>query len=87
MAILLAVMKLLPMIIAGVQALEVAIPFPGAGKAKLDLILGTVNDVYNADQAIQKELSSSQLVSVVTSTVSRIVACFNALGIFKNKAK
>jgi hypothetical protein len=85
LATLLAIFKLLPGILSAIQALEAAIPLPAAGKAKLDLILGTVSDVYNADQTIQKQLPGEALAGVVTSIVSRIVGTFNALGIFSKK--
>ncbi len=86
MATLLAILKLLPVIIAAVQALEVAIPMPSTGKAKLDLVLGMVTDVYSADQSIQKQMPSDQMIAIITSTVSRIVTSFNTLGLFQKKA-
>jgi hypothetical protein len=79
---LLAALKLMPSVILSVQAIETAIPLPATGKAKLDLLLGMITDVSNADQAIQKDLSAAQLASVVTVTATRVVASFNALGIF-----
>jgi hypothetical protein len=85
MATLLTVMKLFPVILAAVQSLESAIPLPAAGKAKLDLILGMVTDVYNADQTAQKQLPSDPLIALITSTISRVVSTFNALGIFHGK--
>jgi hypothetical protein len=85
MATLLAVLKLFPVILAAIQSLESAIPLPAAGKAKLDLILGMVTDVYSADQSIQKQLPSDPLVALITATISRMVATFNALGIFHGK--
>lgn len=86
MTTLFAIMNLLPAILAAVQAVETAIPMPGAGKAKLDLVMGMVTDVYAADRQIQKALPSDLLVGIVTSTIARVVAAFNALGLF-NKAK
>jgi hypothetical protein len=86
MATLLAVLKLFPVILAAIQALESAIPLPTAGKAKLDLVLGMVTDVYSADQSIQKQLPSDPLIALITATISRVVATLNALGIFNKKA-
>jgi hypothetical protein len=86
MATLIAIMNLLPAILAAVQAVEAALPMPSAGKAKLDLVLGTVSDVYAADQQIQKAIPGDQLAAIVTSTVSHVVTTFNTLGLFK-KAK
>jgi hypothetical protein len=83
MVTLISIMNLLPAILSAVQAVEAALPIPGAGKAKLDLVLNTVSDVYAADQQIQKALPADTLVSIVTSTITHIVACFNAFGMFK----
>jgi hypothetical protein len=85
MATLLAVLKLFPVILAAVQSLEGAIPLPTAGKAKLDLVLGMISDVYSADQSIQKQLPSDPLVALITATINRLVNTFNQLGIFQKK--
>jgi hypothetical protein len=85
MATLLAILKLFPVILAAVQALEGAIPLPTAGKAKLDLVLGMVSDVYSADQSIQKQLPSDPLVALITATINRLVSTLNQLGIFQKK--
>lgn len=86
MATLLVILKLFPVILAAIQSLESAIPLPAAGKAKLDLVLGMVTDVYSLDQSIQKQLPSDSLVALITATVSRVVSTFNVLGIFQKKA-
>jgi hypothetical protein len=83
MATLIAIMNLLPSILSAVQAVEAALPMPGAGKAKLDLVLGTVSDVYAADLQIQKAIPGDLLVGIVTGIVGKIVATFNALAVFK----
>lgn len=83
MSTLIAMLQLLPAIIGAVQSVEAAVPLPAAGKAKLDLVLGTVTDVYNAEQSIQKQLPSDHMVSLVTSAITRVVSAFNTLGIFK----
>ena len=82
MSTLVSILNLLPAILAAVQAVEAAVPVPGAGKAKLDLVLGAVSDVYAADQQLQKAIPGDQLISIVGSLVSHVVANFNALGIF-----
>ncbi len=86
MGTLIAILNLLPAILTAVQAVEAAVPVPAAGKAKLDLVLSTVQTVYTADQQLQKQIPSDQLVGIITSTVGSIVANYNALGMFK-KAK
>jgi hypothetical protein len=85
-SILIAILQLLPAIIGAVQSIEAAVPIPAAGKAKLDLVLGTVTDVYNTEQAIQKQLPSDKLVPLVTGAITRVVTSFNALGVFKKSA-
>ncbi|MDQ6700051.1 MAG: hypothetical protein M3Z36_07680 [Acidobacteriota bacterium] len=80
MATLLLVLRLLPTIMAVVQALEVAVPIAGAGKAKLDLIMNTVSDVYDTEPTIQKELPKDKLFQLVQGLVQRTVGTLNALG-------
>ncbi len=58
-------------------------PIPSAGKAKLDLVLGTVSDVYASTQQVTPEMPLDRLMALVTQTVARVVATFNALGLFK----
>jgi len=60
-----------------------AIPLPSTGKAKLDLVLGTVSDVYSSTQQVSPEMPLDRLMALVTQTVARVVATFNALGLFK----
>ena len=71
---ILKVLQLLPSIIAAIQGVEVAVPIPGQGKAKLDLIL---NSILAADS------TASALIPIITTIVTNIVNTFNALGIFK----
>ncbi len=83
MSTLVAILNMLPAILGAVQAVEAAVPVQGAGKAKLDLVLGTVSQVYAADQALQKAIPGDQLLAILTSTISLVVTNFNALGMFK----
>lgn len=77
------ILKLFPVILGAVQAVEMAIPLPSTGKAKLDLVLGTVSDVYSSTQQVSPEMPLDRLMALVTQTVARVVATFNALGLFK----
>ncbi len=86
MTILFTILKLLPVIISSVQAVEAAIPLPSTGKAKLDLVLGTVSDVYTTTQQVTPEVPVGLLLATVTQVVGRIVGTFNALGIFRKTA-
>jgi hypothetical protein len=74
MATLLAILRMLPDLISAIQSVEEFAPLPGNGKAKLDLVLGIITDVY-AD--------ASKLTPQITVVVARIVAFANALGIFR----
>lgn len=71
---IIAVLQLLPAIIAAVRTVEEAIPLPMHGKAKLDLILGIIQDTGEDVGA---------LVPLITKAIARIVGTFNAIGIFK----
>ena len=75
MSTLVSMLQLIPALIKAVQAAEEFVPLPGNGKAKLDFILGTVQDVY-AD--------AGKLVPQITAVVTRIVALANTVGIFKS---
>lgn len=83
MTTIIGILKLLPTLIAAVQAVEGAIPLPSSGKAKLDLVLGTVTDAYASGQQVIQEIPGDRLVSLVTQTITRVVNTFNALGLFK----
>jgi hypothetical protein len=80
LSVLLIILNLFPAILGAIQAVEVAVPIPGAGKAKLELVMGTLTDA--AEQNLPADVSMEQLFQAVVATVSRIVATFNALGIF-----
>jgi len=68
------ILKLFPVILGAVQAVEMAIPLPSTGKAKLDLVLGTVSDVYSSTQQVSPEMPLDRLMALVTQTVARVVA-------------
>lgn len=73
MKILLQIVQMLPAIIAAVKEAEALVPLSGAGKAKLDFILGLVSDTVDG---------ASELAGPVAKVVSRIVALCNATGAF-----
>ena len=74
MSTLLTILGLIPNLIKAVQAAEEFAPLAGNGKAKLDLVLGIITDVY-AD--------AGKLIPQITAVIARIVSFANALGIFK----
>ena len=82
MSTLLLILKLLPTILNVVQAIEAAIPLPGSGKAKLELLMSTVSDVFETDPALKNEVSKDRFTALFQGAVQRVVASFNVLGIF-----
>ncbi len=83
MTTIIGILKLLPTLIAAVQAVEASIPLPSSGKAKLDLVLGTVTDAYASGQQVVQEIPGDRLVVLITQTITRVVNTFNVLGLFK----
>ena len=82
MKTLLAILKLLPVVLEAVRAVESAIPLPGQGTKKLDLILEVLKSAYDASSDLAKEFSWQKLVAVVVPMIARIVDLHNELGLF-----
>jgi hypothetical protein len=83
MKTLLAALKLLPLVLSVVKAVEEAIPLPGQGQKKLDLVLAVIKSAYDASTDLAKEFSFEKLVSLVVPMINQIVALNNALGLFQ----
>jgi hypothetical protein len=83
---LLIVLKLLPVLLVAIKAVEEAIPLPGQGKVKLDLVLDVIQSAYNASTELAKEFSFEKLVTLVVPMINQIVALHNALGLFQKSA-
>jgi hypothetical protein len=66
-----------------VKAVEEAIPLPGQGQKKLDLVLAVIKSAYDASTDLAKEFSFEKLVSLVVPMINQIVALNNALGLFQ----
>jgi hypothetical protein len=77
MGTLLAILGLIPSLIKAVQAAEEFAPLPGQGKAKLDLVLGIITDVYS---------DAAKLIPQITVVVARLVSFANTLGLFGKPA-
>jgi uncharacterized YccA/Bax inhibitor family protein len=86
MTIFLAIFQFFPLIVAGIQTLESAIPMSGAGKQKLDLILGIVSDIFTANPHLSKDIAPATMTTLVTAIVGRVVSLFNAFGVFHKPA-
>ncbi|MEN6534624.1 MAG: hypothetical protein ABFD89_13230 [Bryobacteraceae bacterium] len=68
------IVQMLPAIITAVKELESFVPVSGAGKAKLDFIVGVISDTVS---------DASSVIEPITKVVARLVALANATGIFR----
>jgi len=84
---LLMILKLFPLVLSAVKAVEEAIPLPGQGKKKLDLVLDVITSAYGASTDLAKQFSFEKLVAVVVPMIARIVDLHNALGLFQKPAQ
>ncbi len=80
---ILTALKLLPVVIDAVKAVEAAIPLPGQGHQKLDLVLKVIKTAYDASTDLAKGFSFEKLVALVVPMINQIVALHNALGLFQ----
>lgn len=83
MNVLFTALKLLPLVLSAVKAVEEAIPLPGQGKLKLDLVLDVIKSAYDASTSLTKEFSFEKLAALVVPMINQIVALHNALGLFQ----
>jgi hypothetical protein len=58
---LLIILKLFPSILNAIQAVEAAIPLPGQGQKKLDLVLDVVKQAYDASNELTTSFSWDKL--------------------------
>jgi len=84
---LLTVLKLLPVLLSVVKAVEEAIPLPGQGKKKLDLVLDVLKSGYDAGTDLSTSFSYEKLVALVVPMIARIVDLHNALGLFRKSTQ
>ena len=84
---LIAALKLLPLVLTVVRTVEDAIPLPGQGKKKLDLVLDTIKTVYDGSAELAKDFSWDKLVAIVVPMVGKIVDLHNELGLFQKPAQ
>jgi hypothetical protein len=83
MSFFLAFLKLAPAVIALVKQVEEAIPGNGKGRAKLDVVLHTVNTAVAASPDVAAAVSGHDLDGAVTALVNGTVSTLNAAGVFK----
>ncbi len=79
------VLKFLPVLLDLVKAVESAIPLPGQGQKKLDLVLSVVKQAYDASTELQS-FSWDKLVAVVVPMIANIIELHNQLGLFQKSA-
>ena len=80
---LLLVMKLFPLLLSAVKAVEEAIPLPSQGKRKLDLVLDVLKSAYDAGDDLLAGATWEKVVQISIPLISKIVAALNDLGVFK----
>ena len=76
------IMKLFPLVLSAVKAVEESIPLPGQGQKKLDLVLNVVQQAYNGSTELSQSFSLDKLVAVVVPMIGQIVDLHNQLGLF-----
>jgi hypothetical protein len=77
------ILKLLPLVLATVKSVEEAIPLPGEGKKKLDLVLDILRTAYDGGMDVGREFSWEKLVTIVVPMIAKIVGLHNELGLFQ----
>lgn len=87
MKTLLTVLRVLPLILPLVRAVEEAVPLPGQGKKKLDLILTMLRQVYDGADDLAREFSFEKLAQIVIPIIGTIVDLNNELGLFQKSAQ
>jgi hypothetical protein len=83
MSTFLAYLKLVPALLEAVIAIERAVPIPGQGKAKLELILAIAQQLA----AEIKEIPLQALLATTGNIVTTLVSFLNAVGVFTTKPK
>ena len=84
---LLIILKLFPLILAAIQAVEKAIPLPGQGNKKLELILEVLKSAYDGSTDLAKQFSFERLVAIAVPMIAKIVDLHNALGLFQKSTQ
>ena len=86
MKTLLLIMNLFPLLLSAVKAVEDAVPLPGQGKKKLDLVLDIVKSAYDAGDDLLRSFAWDKVVQVAIPMITKIVGALNNLGVFKKSS-
>lgn len=81
LAIIQIVVQLLPLITQVVQSIEQAMPQGGQGAQKLEMVRATLQAAYTA--AGDVTIAFEKVWPAIATTVSGLVAMYNAAGTFK----
>ncbi len=81
------ILKIFPIVLSAVKAVEDAIPLPGQGQKKLDLILNVVKQAYDVSADLSQSFSWDKLVAVIVPMIGSIVDLHNQLGLFHKSAQ
>ena len=84
---LLISLRIFPVVLAAVQAVEQAIPLPGKGTKKLELVLDVLKSGFDGSADLATQISWGKLVTVVVPMIARIVELNNELGLFAKAVK
>ena len=80
---LLLILRIFPLVLTVVRAVEEALPLPGQGRKKLDLILDMLKTAYDGSTDLTKQFSFEKLVALVVPMIARIVDLHDELGLFQ----
>jgi len=83
-AIITLINQLLPLILQTVKAVEAAFPQGGQGAAKMAIVQGVIQHALEVSTDLQ--VTSAQIVPVLTPIVNGVVGMLNATGAFSKGA-
>jgi len=83
MSTLLIILRIFPLVLAAIRSIEEAVPLPGQGKKKLDLVLDILRTAYDGGMEVAKDCSWEKLVTIVVPMITKIVGLHNELGLFQ----
>ena len=77
------IFRLFPLLLSAIKAVEEAIPLPGQGKKKLELVLDVLKSAYDAGDELLRSFSWDRVVEIAVPLITKIVVLLNALGVFQ----
>ncbi len=81
------ILRIFPLLLVVVKAVEEAIPLPGQGTKKLDLVLDVIQSAYGASEELRSSFSWEKLIALLVPMINKIVALNNALGLFQKSTQ